>query len=122
MKQIPLGAKGSFSLLVQPEHLADRFKDAILPPVFATPVIIMVMENAALNAIRAYLDRGERNRHRRQRVSRRRRWDGWLTGRPRSRKSTGARSSSPSEQPRAPRRSGSARIPGSSLTWLDSRG
>src|SRR6266850_6030981 len=47
MRQIPLGAKGSFSLLVQPEHLADRFKDAILPPVFATPVMIMVMENAA---------------------------------------------------------------------------
>jgi predicted thioesterase len=59
MRQIPLGAKGSFNLLVQPEHLADRFKDAMLPPVFATPVMIMVMENAALNAIRAYLDPGE---------------------------------------------------------------
>ena len=59
MRQIPLGAKGSFNLLVQPEHLADRFKDAILPPVFATPVMIMVMENAALNAIKAYLDPGE---------------------------------------------------------------
>ena len=59
MRQIPLGAKGSFSLLVQPEHLANRFKDAILPPVVATPVMIMVMENAALNAIRAYLDPGE---------------------------------------------------------------
>jgi len=61
MRQIPLGANGSFSLLVQPEHLADRFKEAILPPVFATPVVIMimVMENAALNAIRAYLDPGE---------------------------------------------------------------
>jgi len=59
MRHIPLGAKGSFSLLVQPEHLADRFKDAILPPVFATPVMIMVMENAALNAIRSYLDPGE---------------------------------------------------------------
>ena len=46
MRQIPLGAKGSFSLLVQPEHLADRFKDAILPPALATPVMIMVMENA----------------------------------------------------------------------------
>jgi fluoroacetyl-CoA thioesterase len=56
LRQIPVGAKGSFSLLVQPEHLADRFKDAILPPVFTTPVMIMVMENAALNAIRAYLD------------------------------------------------------------------
>src|ERR1700751_1983478 len=59
MRQIPFGARGSFSLLVQPEHLADRFKDAILPRVFATPVMIMVMENAALNAIKAYLDPGE---------------------------------------------------------------
>src|ERR1700724_2962655 len=59
MRQIPLGAKGSFNLLVQPEHRATRFKDAILPPVFATPVMILVMENAALNAIRAYLDPGE---------------------------------------------------------------
>ena len=37
MRQIPLGAKGSFSLLVQPEHLANRFKDAILPPVSPLP-------------------------------------------------------------------------------------
>ena len=59
MKQIPVGTKGSFSLLVQPEHLANRFKDAMLPPVFATPVMIMVMENAALNAIRPYLEPGE---------------------------------------------------------------
>ena len=60
MRQIPLGATGSFNLLVQPEHLASRFKDATLPPVLATPVMIMIMENAALNAIRAYLDPGER--------------------------------------------------------------
>jgi fluoroacetyl-CoA thioesterase len=59
MRAIPLGAKGSFNLLVQPEHLANRFKDAMLPPVFATPVMIMVMENAALNAIKGYLDPGE---------------------------------------------------------------
>jgi fluoroacetyl-CoA thioesterase len=59
MRPIPVGAKGSFNLLVQPEHLANRFKDATLPPVFATPVMIMVMENAALNAIKAYLDPGE---------------------------------------------------------------
>ena len=59
MRQIPVGAKGSFNLLVQPEHLANRFKDATLPPVFATPAMIMVMENAALNAIKPYLDPGE---------------------------------------------------------------
>ena len=59
MRQIPIGAKGSFTLLVQPQHLANRFKDAMLPPAFATPVMIMVMENAALNAVRAYLDSSE---------------------------------------------------------------
>jgi fluoroacetyl-CoA thioesterase len=59
MQLIPVGAMGSFSLLVTPEHLAGRFKDVTLPPVLATPVMIMVMENAALNAIKPYLDAGE---------------------------------------------------------------
>jgi fluoroacetyl-CoA thioesterase len=59
MQSIPVGATGSFSLVVLPEHLASRFKDATLPPVLATPVMIMVMENAALNAIKPYLDAGE---------------------------------------------------------------
>jgi len=44
---------------VRPEHLANQFKDAALPPVLATPVMIMVMENAALNAVKPYLDPGE---------------------------------------------------------------
>jgi hypothetical protein len=56
MQSIPVGAKGSFSLVVMPDHLASRFKDVTLPPVLATPVMIMVMENAALNAIKPYLD------------------------------------------------------------------
>lgn len=59
MKQIPIGAKGQFSLVVRPEHLANQFKDTALPPVLATPVMIMIMENAALNAIKPYLDSGE---------------------------------------------------------------
>lgn len=59
MRSIPVGAKGSFSLIVAPDHLASRFKDATLPPVLATPVMIMVMENAALNAIKPYLETGE---------------------------------------------------------------
>jgi fluoroacetyl-CoA thioesterase len=59
MRQIPLGAKGTATLRVLPEHLANRFKDAILPQVLATPVMILVMENAALNAIRPWLDAGE---------------------------------------------------------------
>ena len=59
MHAIPLGAKGTFTLVVKPEHLANRFKDAILPPVFATPLMILAMENAALNAVRSYLEPGE---------------------------------------------------------------
>src|SRR5580658_4616459 len=59
MRPIPEGAEGSFALTVAPQHLASQFKDATLPPVLATPVMIMMMENAALNAIKPYLDAGE---------------------------------------------------------------
>ena len=59
MQSIPLGARGSFSLVITPDLLANRFKDATLPPILATPVMIMIMENAALNAIKPYLDAGE---------------------------------------------------------------
>jgi fluoroacetyl-CoA thioesterase len=59
MRPIPLGAKGTFSLRVTPAHLANHFKDAILPEVFATPMMILAMESAALNAIREFLDPGE---------------------------------------------------------------
>jgi fluoroacetyl-CoA thioesterase len=59
MRTIPVGAKGSATLVVAPAHLANQFKDATLPPVLATPMMILVMENAALNAVRAYLEPGE---------------------------------------------------------------
>ena len=59
MQTIPVGSKGSYSLKVTAEHLANRFKDVTLPPVFATPMMVMLMENAALNAIKPYLDATE---------------------------------------------------------------
>jgi fluoroacetyl-CoA thioesterase len=76
MQTIPVGATGSFSLLVGPDHLASSFKDVSLPPVLATPVMIMAMENAALNAIKPYLDAGDAGRsdHHRAGDSHPRRW------------------------------------------------
>ena len=59
MQTIPPGAKAQAALLVRPEHLASKFKDPSLPPVLATPIMVLVMENAALNAIREYLEPGE---------------------------------------------------------------
>lgn len=59
MRPIPPGTSGTFALTVAREHLASQFKDASLPPVLSTPIMILMMENAALNAVRPYLDPGE---------------------------------------------------------------
>jgi fluoroacetyl-CoA thioesterase len=59
MKEIPIGVRGTFTLRVESRHLADSFKDSLLPPVFATPYLVLIMENAALNAIKRYLEPGE---------------------------------------------------------------
>jgi len=68
MNAIPVGAKGSFSMVVALEHLASRFKDPTLPPVLATPLMILFMENAALDAVREYLPpvNGRSGRHQRR--------------------------------------------------------
>jgi len=59
VRTVPVGAKGSYTMVVAPEHLANRFKDATLPAVLATPVMIMAMENAALEALKPYFEPGE---------------------------------------------------------------
>jgi fluoroacetyl-CoA thioesterase len=59
MRTVPPGTNGTYSAIVLPEYLASRFKDAILPPVLATPVMLLFMENAALNALRPFLEPGE---------------------------------------------------------------
>ena len=59
MKAIPIGAQGQYVHRVESAHLANRFKDSTLPPVFSTPYLILIMENAALNAIKQYLEAGE---------------------------------------------------------------
>ena len=59
MITIPIGTRGSFTLQVESRHLANSFKDSILPPVFATPYLVLILENAALNAIKRYLEPNE---------------------------------------------------------------
>jgi fluoroacetyl-CoA thioesterase len=59
MRDIPIGARGAYTLRVESRHLANSFKDSILPPVFATPYLVLIMENAALNAIKQYLEPGD---------------------------------------------------------------
>jgi fluoroacetyl-CoA thioesterase len=59
MREIPLGTKGDYTMRVEPEHLASKFKDDMLPQVLATPMMVLAMENAALNAIRPFLAQDE---------------------------------------------------------------
>jgi fluoroacetyl-CoA thioesterase len=59
MREVPIGSKGMATLVVKGEHTANQFKDSLLPEVFATPMMVRLMENAALDAIRPYLDPAE---------------------------------------------------------------
>ena len=58
MKPIPVGAKGSYSFVVDRGHLASTL-DASLAQVMSTPSMIAAMELAAVDAIRPYYDAGE---------------------------------------------------------------
>ncbi|HUY27852.1 MAG TPA: thioesterase family protein [Candidatus Binataceae bacterium] len=58
MKPVPVGTVGSVAQIVAPEHLANRL-DPSLAPVFSTPTMIGMMEQAAAEAMRPYLEPGE---------------------------------------------------------------
>ncbi len=58
MRDVPIGTKGTFSLIVTDGDLASKL-DSTLPPVMATRVMLGMMELAAIDAIRPYLGPGE---------------------------------------------------------------
>lgn len=58
MKPIPVGTVGTFTLVVAPEHLANRVESS-LAPVLSTPTLVSMMEMAAMDAMRGYLEPGE---------------------------------------------------------------
>lgn len=58
MRPIPLGTLGSYSKIVAPDDLASHI-DASLAAVLSTPAMVAMMELAAIDAIRPFLDAGE---------------------------------------------------------------
>jgi len=58
MKSPPEGIRGTFSLIVTADDLADKL-DPTLPAVMASRVLVGMMELAAMDAIRPYLAAGE---------------------------------------------------------------
>ncbi|HJU11924.1 MAG TPA: hypothetical protein VJ728_13660, partial [Candidatus Binataceae bacterium] len=58
MRQIPVGAKGSYEFTVKREHLANTMEPS-LPPVLATAMMSLAMELAAMDALKPYLEPGE---------------------------------------------------------------
>lgn len=58
MKPIPIGSKGTFEQVVATVHLASHL-DSTLASVLSTPTIVAMMEQAAINAIKPFLDPGE---------------------------------------------------------------
>jgi fluoroacetyl-CoA thioesterase len=58
MKSVPVGAKGTFEQAVETGHLASEL-DSSLAAVLSTPTMVAMMEQAAINAIKPFLDDGE---------------------------------------------------------------
>ena len=58
MKPIPIGTKGTHSKIVAFEDLASRI-DASLAAVLSTPTMVSMMELAAMEAIKPFLEAGE---------------------------------------------------------------
>ena len=58
MKAIPVGTKGSHTTTVAIADLASQI-DTTLASVLSTPALIAMMEQAAIDAIRPFLDAGE---------------------------------------------------------------
>jgi fluoroacetyl-CoA thioesterase len=58
MRPIPVGTKGSHSITVGQKDLAGTMEPS-LPPVMATCVMSLMMEMAAIDAMKPYLEPGE---------------------------------------------------------------
>ena len=58
MKPVPVGAKGKFEQIVETKHLASEI-DSSLAAVLSTPTMVAMMEQAAIEAIKPFLDAGE---------------------------------------------------------------
>ena len=58
MKPAPVGAKGKFEQVVERRHLASEL-DPSLASVLSTPTMVAMMEQAAIEAIKPFLDAGE---------------------------------------------------------------
>jgi fluoroacetyl-CoA thioesterase len=58
MRQVPIGAKGTYEFTVKREHLANTM-EASLPPVLATAMMSLALELAAMDALKPYLEPGE---------------------------------------------------------------
>src|SRR5713101_1226506 len=58
MRQVPVGAKGTYEFTVKQEQLANTV-ELSLPPVLATAMMSLAMEMAAIDALKPYLEDGE---------------------------------------------------------------